>query len=332
LLKSIAVVTAVLALSGSTGALAQIQAAPTPAAIAPSPIPWLTVEDLRQKYGLPGAHITKIGGVDVYYMDEGQGPAILMIHGSSSSLRTWDGVVARLKGRYRTIRYDIPPMGLSGPVSDEAAAKLKPTDIPIALLEHLGVKTVTVFGVSSGGTMGVQLAAARPDLVERLILSNTPADPVTTGHLRESPAFKAEEAQMAKTGFSSRRFWTLFFDFFAGDPRRYSPAMQTQFYDINRKTPEKNRISLTAVVADHAKAVAAMNAVKAPTLLIWGGADPLLVPKSADALESYLTSTRVSKIFLNDVGHYPPIEVPGRWTDIAVAYMESDKPPASGAH
>jgi pimeloyl-ACP methyl ester carboxylesterase len=292
-----------------------------------APYPRLTLEALRQKYALPGAHIAPIGGLDVYYMDEGSGPAILMIHGSVSSLRTWDGVAARLKRHYRVIRYDIPPQGLSGPVSDEAAAKLKPIDIPIALLDRLGVRKVTVMGVSSGGTMGMFLAAARPDLVDRLILSNTPSDPVTTTQLVESDEFKAAQAQAAKTHFQSQHFWNLFLDYFSGDPRHYSPALREQYYDMNRRTPEKHEIALVAVVADHAKAVAAMSAVKAPTLLIWGAADPLLTPKSANVLEGYLTGTQVSKVFLTGVGHYPPLEAPDRFTDVALAFLQAAAPP-----
>ena len=59
-------------------------------------------------------------------------------------------------------------------------------------------------GVSSGGTMGMFLAAARPDLVSRLILSNTPSDPVDTSHLVQPPAFIAAQAEVAKTHFQSR--------------------------------------------------------------------------------------------------------------------------------
>jgi pimeloyl-ACP methyl ester carboxylesterase len=325
--RSAALVAAVLL--GLLGAGSAVRAQPIPGdrpMSAPGAFPFLSVEELRKMYGKPGGRVAHINGVDVWYMDEGKGPAILMIHGSNSSLRTWDGVADRLKGRYRVIRYDIPPQALSGAVSDEAVAKMTAIDIPTALLEQLGVKSVTVFGVSSGGTMGVQLAAAHPELVQRLVISNTPADPVVTDHLREPPAMKAAEAEAAKTGFQSQDYWNLFLDYFAGDPKRYDAAMRKQFYDINRRAPTKHRIGLTAVVADHAKAVAAMNAVKCPTLLIWGAADPLLVPKSANALEGYLTSAQVSKVFLSDVGHYPPIEVPERWTNLAVAFMQDAGP------
>ena len=49
----------------------------------------LTLQELRAKYADPAGKIALVGGVEVYYKDEGAGPAILMVHGSQSTLKTW---------------------------------------------------------------------------------------------------------------------------------------------------------------------------------------------------------------------------------------------------
>ena len=291
--------------------------------------PYLTLDALRSKYGDRHGRIAKVGGVEVYYKDEGQGPAILMVHGSQSTLKTWDKVVPSLLKHYRVIRYDIPPQGLSGPVSDEAAARMVPVDIAEGLLAQLGVKRITYVGVSSGGTLGVFLAAKRPDLVERLILSNTPSDPVSTGHMKQPPAFEAAQREAKETGFQSQLFWNEFLNFFSGNPQRLDADIRAQYYDVNRRNPEPHYLSLIAQVADHAKALDAMSRVTAPTLLIWGGSDPLLVPASADVLAGYLTHAQVSKVVMPDVGHYPPLESPERFAQIVAAYMEAVTPLAA---
>jgi pimeloyl-ACP methyl ester carboxylesterase len=290
--------------------------------------PTLTLDALRTKYGDRAGHIATIGGVDVYYKNEGSGPAILMVHGSVSTLKTYDVVAARLVRRYRVIRYDIPPQGLSGPVSDEAAAQLQPADIAEKLLKRLGVKSVTAVGVSSGGTLCIALAARRPDLVSRLILSNTPSDPVDTSHMKQPDDFLAAQKEAKDTHFQSQHFWDRFLSYFAGDPSRMTGPIRRQYYDFNRRAPEKNPLSLVAQVADHDKAVAAMAAVTAPTLLVWGARDPLLTPPTADILAGYLTHAQVSKIFMPDVGHYPPLEAPQRFAQIVAAYIESVAPVA----
>lgn len=299
---------------------------PVSTAMAATDAPWLTLDALRARYGDPRGRTAMIGGVEVYYKDEGKGAVILLIHGSVSSLKTYDALAAQLAKRYRVIRFDIPPQGLSGPVSNEALAALGPTDIPEQLLARLGIAKATVVGVSSGGTMAVQLAAKRPDLVARLIISNAPADQVRPDVKTLTPALRAAIADYKARGYQSQAYWDAFLDFYAGNPVRYDAAFHRQIYDINRRAPRSNMFSLVAVVEDHAKAVAAMNAVKAPVLLIWGGADPLLPYAAMDTLAGYLINAQVSKIRLADVGHYPPVEVPHRYAALVTAYVEAAVP------
>ncbi len=310
--------------------VAQAQIQPTPAAAGAAAKPFLSVEQLRAKYGDKRGRIAKVAGVEVYYKDEGKGPAILMVHGSQSTLKTWDKIAPILVARhYRVIRFDIPAQGLSGSVPDDIAAQHVPVDIPEGLLAQLGVTKVTFVGVSSGGTMGMYLAAKRPDLVERMILSNTPSDPVTTGHMKISPDFEAAQREAKEAGFQSQHFWNAFLDYFAGDPKRLDAGIREQYYDFNRRAPEKNYLAFIARVGDHEKAMAAMSVVTTPTLLVWGARDPLLIPASADTLAGYLAHAQISKIMLPDVGHYPPLEVPGRFAQIIAAYIEAVTPGVS---
>ncbi|MCY3942071.1 MAG: alpha/beta hydrolase [Gammaproteobacteria bacterium] len=286
----------------------------------------LTLESLRQKYGDPDGRIAEIGGVEVYYKDQGEGPAILMIHGSRSSLRTWDRVAPEFLDRYRVIRYDLPPNGLSGPVSDEAVDRMEPADLAVGLLDHVGADEVTCVGVSSGGTTCMYLAATYPDRVNRLIMSNSPSDPVTTDHVNHPPAFKAALDEFVETGFESENFINLFLDFYSGDPRRISEQTRSEYYDFNRRVREPNPIAMIGLVADHEKTRKAMASVRAPALLIWGGRDALLIPAAAGTLARYLENTQVSTVFMPDVGHYPPLESPVRFARIVAAYLEAATP------
>ncbi|MDE0454641.1 MAG: alpha/beta hydrolase [Gammaproteobacteria bacterium] len=286
----------------------------------------LTLEALRQKYADPNGQLVEIGGVEVYYKDQGEGPAILMIHGSRSTLRTWNRVAPELLDRYRVIRYDLPPNGLSGPVSDEAADRLEPASFAAGLLDHLGVEQVTCVGVSNGGTTCMYLAAAYPDRVHRLVLSNSPSDPVTTDHVNEPPEFEEAIRILEETGFETENFMDLYLDFFSGDPRRISDQTRREYFDFNRRAKEANRLALTGLVGDHAKTRKAMASVSAPVLLIWGGRDALLPPAAAGTLASYLEGTLVSTVFMPDVGHYPPLESPVRFAQIVAAFLEAAAP------
>lgn len=290
----------------------------------------LSLQQLRGQYGGTGKYMT-IKGVEVYYRDEGEGPAILMVHGSSSSLRTYDRIAERLKGRYRVIRYDVPPFGLSGAVSDEAVAAVgRPEALAEELLTQLGIAKVTVVGVSSGGTLASFLAAKRPDLVERLIISNAPSAPVDTGPMKLSKALEREQTlhgPPSQLSYKPRSFWEAFFDFFSGEPEHIKAGKREEYYQMNRRTaPEGNGIAFTAVVANNAFTRETMAKVQVPVLLVWGARDPLLPPAAADTLAGYLKNAQVSKLLLPDVGHYPPLEVPDRYAQIIATYLEAATP------
>lgn len=299
----------------------------TPVVAPPRDAPYLTLDQLRSKYRDSAGKIATIKGVEIHYKDEGRGPVLLMVHGSTSSLRTWDGIVDRLKARYRIIRFDVAGMGLSGGISDEAAATVKPVDIAVGLLDKLGVRKLTYVGVSSGGTLGMFLAAQRPDLIERLILSNTPADPVTYGHMVQPPSFVKAQADVKQAGgFQARSFWDEYLGYFAGDPKRFSAKLRDEFYDMNRRAPQKHPIALIAQIGDGVVANQLMAQVAAPTLLVWGGKDALLPVAAMQSLAAHLKNAQVSQVVLPDVGHYPPLEVPERFAKVIATYVEAVVP------
>jgi pimeloyl-ACP methyl ester carboxylesterase len=278
-----------------------------------------------------------IDGVEVYYQDQGTGPAILMAHGSNSTLRGYDRVADILvKRHYRVIRYDMPAQGLSGPIPDAVAASdVKAEDIAEALLTNLGVKKVTALGMSSGSTLAWFLAAKRPDMVERLILSSGPADVVDTTHIKFSKRLLEAQSALghrylsngpADNAYNSRAYWDAFFDFFTGEPERVGPAEREEYYDINRRFPEPHKLRLTGMVVNHAATMANADKVACPVLLLWGERDPQLTPPTLETLASYLKNADVSKVFMPDVGHYPALEVPERYAQIVAAYIEAVTP------
>lgn len=308
--------------------LAVAQTAPAKVATPAATHPYLTLAQLRAKYEDKQSRYFTVGGLKIHYKDEGprNAPVLLMVHGSESSLRTWDVIAQKLKGRYRVVRLDLPSYGLSDGPTDEALKVLVPTDVPIGLLNHLKIRKATFVGVSSGGTMGMYMAARRPDMVERLILSNTPSDPVDTSHLKLSQGLIDAMARAKDTGFRDADFWVQFLNYFAGDAKRMSAQTHREYYDFYRRVPEKNLIGLIARIGDGKQATIEMAKVRKPTLLLWGAADPLLPESALNAITRYLANAQISKVVMPDVGHYPPLEVPERFAQMIAAYVEAGTP------
>lgn len=313
---------AALGLAGCANAQQPVQAGTTTAQRSA----YLTIDQLRELYEDEQSRYLNVGDMKVHYKDEGEGPVLFMVHGSESSLKTWDVIAAKLKDRYRIVRYDIPGYGLSDGPSDSDVETIDPMDVPLALVKKLGIDKMTFVGVSSGGTMGMYLAAEHPALVDRLIISNTPSDPVDTSHLVMPEGLTAAIARAKETGFRDQDFWNEFLSYFAGDPDRISTQTRKEYYDFYRRTPEKHPIAMVAVIGDGIVAMERMSRVKQPTFQIWGGADHLLPESAAIASAGHLSSAQISRIVMPDVGHYPPLEVPERFARLIAAYVEAGVP------
>src|SRR5262249_39984950 len=105
-------------------------------------------------------------GLVTAYAIEGAGPPVLLIHGVGARLDTWDGVVATLGGRFRTIRFDLRGHGDSSKPPGPYSATLFAEDAR-ALLDHLGIGQCHVAGHSMGATVALRPALHAPDRVQR---------------------------------------------------------------------------------------------------------------------------------------------------------------------
>jgi 3-oxoadipate enol-lactonase len=115
-----------------------------------------------------------VNGIDVHYTDTGgDKPAIVLSHGILMDHSMFDRQVAALSGDYRVITWDERGHGATaatGPFTYWDSAR----DV-IALLDHLGVETAVLGGMSQGGFLSLRAALLEPDRVRALILIDTQA-------------------------------------------------------------------------------------------------------------------------------------------------------------
>ncbi|MER7684550.1 alpha/beta fold hydrolase [Streptomyces sp. NPDC097610] len=112
---------------------------------------------------------------DIHVCQDGprDAPALLLIHGTASSTRSWNPMVALLTGSHRVIRIDLLGHGRSAKPADRSYALPDQARRAGAALDRLGVEHAVVVGHSSGGVVAVALAEQRPDVVTALALINT---------------------------------------------------------------------------------------------------------------------------------------------------------------
>ncbi|WP_067824835.1 alpha/beta fold hydrolase [Actinomadura kijaniata] len=124
--------------------------------------------------GKPHAHgDAEAANLHVCQDGPGDAPALLLIHGSASSTRSWDPLVPLLTGSHRVIRIDLLGHGRSAKPEDRGYTVPDQARRVGAALDRLGVGHAAVVGHSSGGAVATALAERRPGLVTALALIGT---------------------------------------------------------------------------------------------------------------------------------------------------------------
>ena len=134
--------------------------------------------ELEARYAPPPSQFVELEGQRLHYRDEGEGPPLLLIHGTAASLHTWDGWVEALRTEYRLIRLDLPGFGLSGPNDRGNYSTEFRLQVIETWLDHLGIERCHVAGNSLGGFLAWRLALRAPQRVDRLILIDAAGYPV----------------------------------------------------------------------------------------------------------------------------------------------------------
>ncbi|WP_326709576.1 alpha/beta hydrolase [Streptomyces sp. NBC_01474] len=148
---------------------------------------------------------------DIHVCQDGphDAPALLLIHGSVSSTRSWNPMVPLLTGSHRVIRIDLLGHGRSAKPADRSYALPDQARRAGVALDRLDVEHAVVVGHSSGGVVATALAEQRPDLVTALVLINTGpsldafiAPQSAAVGLSQWPPTDEQIRRFASTGFS----------------------------------------------------------------------------------------------------------------------------------
>jgi pimeloyl-ACP methyl ester carboxylesterase len=128
-------------------------------------------------------------GVRLHYRDEGAqgGPTLLLLHGFSASVHTWEPWVARLGDEYRIISVDLPGHGLTRAPAGYDASIEAFRDVLHEFVTAEGLTNFALGGSSMGGNVAWEYALAHPDEVEALILVGASGWEDTRAEARDEP-------------------------------------------------------------------------------------------------------------------------------------------------
>lgn len=120
----------------------------------------------------------------VHYIDEGEGPPILFLHGNPTWSFLYRGIVIRLKKRFRCVAVDYPGFGLSEQPRDYDFTPSEHATVVGELVRALDLRGLTIMGQDWGGPIGLRVALDEFARLRALVMGNTWYWPVDSWQMK----------------------------------------------------------------------------------------------------------------------------------------------------
>jgi len=272
-------------------------------------------------------HTASVHGQRLAYLDQGQGPPVILLHGFGGSMWQWEYQQAALSTRYRVVTLDLLGSGLS----DKPGIEYSPHTLIQYLrsfMHELGLERVTLVGNSMGAGLAMAFALSDPDKVDRLVLiSGLPphveealASPIMKRavHIR-APVWLAEFGSWL---FGSRPAEKILKEI-VFDHTLLTPAVMERSIR-NRRTHGFIRplMSLWDHLPQWESAFAPrLNTITHATLILWGEEDRLFPPHVAKDIHTLIPGSTLQLI--PRAGHIPQWERSDMVNGFILSFLES---------
>lgn len=281
-------------------------------ALSLSRAPDRAVETLVARWAPPPSDFVDLGGQLVHFRDVGPRAdplPIVLVHGTSASLHTWEGWIAELSKSRRVIAFDLPGFGLTGPRADADYARDADARFTLALLDRLQVPRFVIGGNSLGGMVSWRVATLAPERVERLILVDAAGLPDT---VRSIPL----GWRIARTPVLGKiAEWTLPRALVAqglvasyADPAKITTELVDRYFELTLR--DGNRAALRHRLQQFEPGADAerIATIRQPTLILWGAQDRVILPAAAEEFQRRIPGSR--RVMFEQLGHVPQEEDP----------------------
>ena len=269
----------------------------------------------------------------MHYIDEGAGAPIVFVHGMPTWSFLWRNLVRQLRTSHRAVAVDHLGFGLSDKPSDADFHPRAHSERLSALLDSLGLEDVTLVVHDFGGPIGLGHALQRPSTIRRLVLLNTWMWSLST----DERALGVDRIVRGATGHALYRWFNGSTRWLVpkvlGPNHRLSEEVHRHYVDVTTRSSER--------VAQLAMARSLVGAsdwygslwdqrhrlAEIPASFVWGMKDPAFGEADLDRWLELFPDAEVLR--LEDVGHFPQEESPGRLLE-AFRALPATKVPRRG--
>jgi pimeloyl-ACP methyl ester carboxylesterase len=290
-----------------------------------------------------------VNGVRIHYASAGAGlgtgasKLIIFLHGFPEFWYAWREQLVEFGRDYFAVAPDMRGYNLSSKPAEIGRYEITQLVGDVrALVGHLGAKSCFLVGHDWGGAVAWAAAIACPDVVEKLVIINSPHPAIFQRELAENPAqqqasqymlvFRSPEAEAMLSannfalmqdsilGEGLRRGYFTEADRLAYVEAWSQPGALTgglNYYRAAKIGPPSG----ASDEASHMKLNFPSLDVNAPTLVIWGEKDPYLLTGNLNGLDRYVRNLRVERI--PDGTHWVVHEKPALVNSLIRGFLES---------
>ncbi|MEA2361905.1 MAG: hypothetical protein QOD71_1050 [Thermoleophilaceae bacterium] len=275
---------------------------------------------------------TLLHGHRVAYRSAGSGPAIVLVHGITSTSATWEQVMPYLATRFTVIAPDLLGHGQSAKPRGDYSLGAYASGVR-DLMVSLGHERATFVGHSLGGGVVMQLAYQFPERCERLVLVDSgglgrevnfllrsatlPLSEVVLPLLASSHILGAGRAVSRLAGRLGVRAGTDVAELAKGHASLADAEARAAFVHTLRTIVEPGGQRVNA--SD--RLYLAQNI---PFMLVWGERDSIIPVEHARTAHELVPSSRL-EVFEN-AGHFPHVDDPQRFLDVLFDFLGSTEP------
>lgn len=271
-----------------------------------------SVEELSKRWATEPSKFLSVAGMNIHYRDEGpksDKEPIVLIHGTSASLHTWDGWVEVLKEQRRVIRFDLPAFGLTGPDPQNNYSIERYAEVVIAVLDALKIDKSVLAGNSLGGYIAWATAVFHPDRVSKLILvdaSGYPYDPESVPlafKLTQNPLASRLLKNVLPKSMVEKSVKNVY-----GNPDLVTDELVNRYYELSLREGNRSALKTRFEQTLPGALMGKIGTINVPTLLIWGRKDKLIPLKFGKRFKQEIVNSQL--IVFDDLGHVPHEENP----------------------
>ena len=281
------------------------------------------VSELIARWAQPPSVFIKVAGMNVHLRDEGPRndlQPIVLLHGTSSSLHTWEGWTQMLKSKRRVIRFDLPGFGLTGPSPNNVYTIESYSQFVVAVLDKLGIQRCTLAGNSFGGYVSWATAVAYPDRVKAIILVDASgykfkSASVPIGfQIARIPVLNRLAANILPRSLIESSLKNVY-----GEPDDVKSDLIDLFFDITVREGNRHALLERFKQSSPGEMAHRIAEIKVPTLILWGGRDRLIPPDIAKRFNDDIAGSQL--VMFDDLGHVPQEEDPARTVSAAEKFL-----------